>query len=90
MVSALVPMMMMMIMMMMAVSLGGGKWAAAAEVHHVVGGDRGWDLPSNVDAWSSGRVFRVGDKLCELLFGLAFKHSSSIISFFLFFIKKKK
>ncbi|KAJ0081892.1 hypothetical protein Patl1_09813 [Pistacia atlantica] len=45
----------------MAVSLGG-KWAAA-EVHHVVGNDRGWDLPSDVAGWSSGRVFRVGDKL---------------------------
>ncbi|KAF8033213.1 hypothetical protein BT93_D1962 [Corymbia citriodora subsp. variegata] len=43
------------------VSLNAG-WAGA-QVHHVVGGDRGWDASSGVGSWSSGRVFRVGDKL---------------------------
>ncbi|RDX68435.1 Uclacyanin 1, partial [Mucuna pruriens] len=37
----------------------GGKWVATeAEVHHVVGGDRGWDPTSDLVSWSSGRVFR--------------------------------
>ncbi|KAI6704123.1 hypothetical protein NL676_013259 [Syzygium grande] len=38
------------------------RWVGA-QVHHVVGGDRGWDASSAVGSWSSGRVFRVGDKL---------------------------
>ncbi|KAL2341356.1 hypothetical protein Fmac_009296 [Flemingia macrophylla] len=37
--------------------------AAAAEVHHVIGGDRGWDPTSDLVSWSSGRVFRVGDQI---------------------------
>ncbi|XP_020220385.1 mavicyanin [Cajanus cajan] len=41
----------------------GGKWVAAAEVHHVVGGDRGWDPTSDLVSWSSGRLFRVGDQI---------------------------
>uniref|UniRef100_A0A7N0VDL3 Phytocyanin domain-containing protein n=1 Tax=Kalanchoe fedtschenkoi TaxID=63787 RepID=A0A7N0VDL3_KALFE len=44
-----------------AASLGGGL--VGAQVHHVVGGDRGWDPDSGVGSWSSGRVFSVGDKL---------------------------
>uniref|UniRef100_A0A5B7A0F5 Putative Copper binding protein 9 n=1 Tax=Davidia involucrata TaxID=16924 RepID=A0A5B7A0F5_DAVIN len=40
----------------------GGKWVGA-QVHHVVGGDRGWDPSSDVGSWSSGRIFRVGDKI---------------------------
>lgn len=36
----------------------------AGEVHHVVGGDRGWDPTSDLVSWSSGRVFRVGDQIC--------------------------
>ncbi|KAA8520175.1 hypothetical protein F0562_014431 [Nyssa sinensis] len=40
----------------------GGKWVGA-QVHHVVGGDRGWDPSSDVGSWSSDRVFRVGDKI---------------------------
>lgn len=40
---------------------------AGAQVHHVVGEDRGWDPSSDVASWSSQRVFRVGDKICELL-----------------------
>lgn len=47
-----------------SVSLGG-NWVGA-QVHHVVGGDRGWDLSSGVGSWSSGRTFSVGDKLCML------------------------
>ncbi|KDP40451.1 hypothetical protein JCGZ_03951 [Jatropha curcas] len=39
-----------------------GKWVGA-EVHHVVGGDRGWDPSTDVGSWSSGRTFRVGDKI---------------------------
>ncbi|KAK3433507.1 hypothetical protein EUGRSUZ_D01394 [Eucalyptus grandis] len=43
------------------ISLNAG-WVGA-QVHHVVGGDRGWDPSSGVGSWSAGRVFRVGDKL---------------------------
>ncbi|XP_027338890.1 mavicyanin-like [Abrus precatorius] len=39
-----------------------GKWVEA-EMHHVVGGDRGWDPTSDLVSWSSGRVFRVGDQI---------------------------
>ncbi|XP_054779177.1 blue copper protein-like [Prosopis cineraria] len=37
--------------------------AGAANVHHVVGGDRGWDPSSDLSAWSSARTFRVGDEI---------------------------
>ncbi|AES64456.1 putative cupredoxin [Medicago truncatula] len=36
---------------------------ATSEVHHVVGGDHGWDPNSDILSWSSGRVFRVGDQI---------------------------
>ncbi|XP_038893591.1 cucumber peeling cupredoxin-like isoform X2 [Benincasa hispida] len=36
---------------------------AGAETHHVVGGDRGWDVDSDISSWSAGRTFRVGDKI---------------------------
>ncbi|CAK9311710.1 unnamed protein product [Citrullus colocynthis] len=36
---------------------------AGAETHHVVGGDRGWDVDSDIGSWSAGRTFRVGDKI---------------------------
>lgn len=39
---------------------------AGVQVHHVVGDDRGWDPSTDVASWSSKRVFRVGDKICEL------------------------
>ncbi|KAL6197695.1 hypothetical protein ACLB2K_033301 [Fragaria x ananassa] len=41
----------------------GGNWVGA-QVHHVVGGDRGWD-PANSDltSWSSGKSFMVGDTI---------------------------
>ncbi|XVF27990.1 hypothetical protein REPUB_Repub14bG0157200 [Reevesia pubescens] len=52
---------MVMALVVMAASLGGKQ--AEAQVHHVVGGDRGWDPSSDVASWSSGRSFRVGDKI---------------------------
>uniref|UniRef100_A0AB38Z7G4 Plastocyanin-like domain n=1 Tax=Paeonia suffruticosa TaxID=45171 RepID=A0AB38Z7G4_PAESU len=39
-----------------------GEWVEA-QIHHVVGGDRGWDPSSDVASWSSGRIFMVGDKI---------------------------
>ncbi|GFZ03297.1 squamosa promoter binding protein-like 2 [Actinidia rufa] len=33
----------------------GGEWVVSAQSHHVLGGDPG--------SWSSGRIFRVGDKI---------------------------
>ncbi|KAG8655788.1 mavicyanin [Manihot esculenta] len=39
-----------------------GKWVAA-EVNHLVGGDHGWDPSTDVASWSSGRTFRIGDKI---------------------------
>ncbi|KAA0054339.1 cucumber peeling cupredoxin-like [Cucumis melo var. makuwa] len=36
---------------------------AEVETHHVVGGDRGWDVDSDIGSWSAGRTFRVGDKI---------------------------
>lgn len=58
-------------LVIISVSLGG-KWVGVgAQVHHVVGGDRGWDPSSDVSSWPSGRIFRVGDKICKpLLFSL--------------------
>ncbi|XP_059624734.1 uclacyanin 1-like [Cornus florida] len=40
----------------------GGKWVGA-QVNHVAGGDRGWNPSSEVGSSSSGRIFRVGDKI---------------------------
>ncbi|CAK9156851.1 unnamed protein product [Ilex paraguariensis] len=40
----------------------GGTWVDA-QVHHVVGGDSGWGPSSDLLSWSSGRAFRVGDKI---------------------------
>ncbi|GMH30264.1 hypothetical protein Nepgr_032107 [Nepenthes gracilis] len=38
------------------------RWRLAeAQVHHVVGDDRGWDESCDIASWSAGRVFRVGD-----------------------------
>ncbi|KAL1358613.1 hypothetical protein HN51_003865 [Arachis hypogaea] len=39
------------------------KWRVVAELHHVVGGDRGWDPDSDLLSWSNHRVFRVGDQI---------------------------
>ncbi|OMO76850.1 Plastocyanin-like protein [Corchorus capsularis] len=49
-------------MMVMALLVMAGK-RVGAQVHHVVGGDRGWDPSSDVASWSSGRSFAVGDKI---------------------------
>ncbi|KAJ1428688.1 Phytocyanin domain [Sesbania bispinosa] len=55
-----------------SLQLLGGKWvAAAAEVHHVVGGDRGWDPTSNLLAWSSGRALGLGTKSVRLTYSVA-------------------
>ncbi|CAK7345102.1 unnamed protein product [Dovyalis caffra] len=45
-------------LVLVSVSLGVG-----AEVHHIVGGERGWDPYADIGSWSSGRTFRVGDKI---------------------------
>ncbi|KAM0910902.1 hypothetical protein ACQ4PT_013792 [Festuca glaucescens] len=42
---------------------GAAPAAAAVPVHHVVGGDPGWDVASDVLAWSADRRFAVGDSL---------------------------
>ncbi|KZV06885.1 hypothetical protein F511_45635 [Dorcoceras hygrometricum] len=39
----------------------------SGQTHHVVGGEEGWSSGSNISSWLSGRVFRVGDKLCKHL-----------------------
>ncbi|OWM85609.1 mavicyanin-like [Punica granatum] len=36
---------------------------AGAQVHHVVGGDVGWDPSSDIASWAAGRIFSVGDKI---------------------------
>ncbi|XP_043692140.1 mavicyanin-like [Telopea speciosissima] len=54
------------IIVVVSVSLGGGRGVSAGEatqVHHVVGGDRGWDIASDIAAWAADRLFRVGDKI---------------------------
>ncbi len=43
------------------------NWVGA-QVHHVVGGDRGWDPSTDISSWCSGRIFRVGDKICKPLY----------------------
>lgn len=75
-----------MALVVVAASLGGKQKTAAAAgaqvLHHVhvVGGDRGWDPSSDVASWSSGRSFRVGDKICKLLLCLLqLKYTSFII-----------
>ncbi|KAK7245937.1 hypothetical protein RIF29_40791 [Crotalaria pallida] len=45
-----------------AVVLICGQWVEA-QVHHVVGADRGWDPTSDLVYWSEGKVFRVGDQI---------------------------
>ncbi|KAK8493578.1 hypothetical protein V6N11_064541 [Hibiscus sabdariffa] len=56
--------MVMALVVVMAPSLGLIRWAVGAQLHHhVVGDDRGWDPSSDIATWSSGRSFRVGDKI---------------------------
>ncbi|KAK9706341.1 hypothetical protein RND81_07G117500 [Saponaria officinalis] len=52
----------MVLIVMMVLFVHGGTWAEA-QVHHVVGDDRGWDLASNIASWADGRTFTVGDFL---------------------------
>ncbi|KAH8486027.1 hypothetical protein H0E87_027473 [Populus deltoides] len=49
---------MVLVLVLVLVSLNDG-----AQVHHVVGGDRGWHPYSDIGSWSSARTFRVGDKI---------------------------
>ncbi|XP_061963419.1 umecyanin-like [Populus nigra] len=49
---------MLMLLVLVSVSLGAG-----AQVHHIVGGERGWDPYADLGLWSSARTFRVGDKI---------------------------
>jgi len=51
---------MLMLLVLVSVSLGVG-----AQVHHIVGGERGWDPYADLGLWSSARTFRVGDKICK-------------------------
>lgn len=46
------------------VSFANGGERAGAQVHHVVGDDRGWALSTDLDSWISGRLFKIGDILC--------------------------
>ncbi|KAF9607783.1 hypothetical protein IFM89_000130 [Coptis chinensis] len=53
-----------MVLGMLVISLSlGGKMVEAQQVHHVVGGDRGWDPASDLQSWSSNKIFRVGDNI---------------------------
>ena len=47
----------------------GVVMGSAQGVHHLVGGGHGWDAAtSDLQAWSSQRVFRVGDNICKKVF----------------------
>ncbi|KAI5330790.1 PREDICTED: mavicyanin [Prunus dulcis] len=50
------------IVVLATVSLGG-ICGVGAQLHHVVGGDRGWDPSSDLASWSSNKTFRVGDNI---------------------------
>ncbi|XP_058200319.1 mavicyanin-like [Rhododendron vialii] len=49
-------------MIVFSVAIGRGQWVGA-QIHHVVGGDRGWDPSSDIPFWASTRIFSVGDKI---------------------------
>ncbi|KAG1364258.1 uclacyanin 1 [Cocos nucifera] len=54
------------VVVLIATECGGGgigRCEAAGGVDHVVGGDQGWDAASDVAAWSTNRVFMVGDNI---------------------------
>ncbi|KAJ4975251.1 hypothetical protein NE237_000357 [Protea cynaroides] len=51
------------ITVMVSLSVVQGERGVAAEVHHIVGGDRGWEITSDISAWSADRLFRVGDTI---------------------------
>lgn len=61
------------VVVLVAVAVGGQE--VQGPVHHVVGGNRRWNPDSDIGTWLSGRVFRVGDKLCKHLFSLNLKYS---------------
>lgn len=51
-----------------AVSLVLAALSAAgvsAQTHHVLAGQHVWGPALDVNSWLSGRVFRVGDKICK-------------------------
>ncbi|GAB4826514.1 hypothetical protein Ancab_033410 [Ancistrocladus abbreviatus] len=50
-----------MLMAAMTMALVCADRVAEAQVHHVVGDDRGWDTSSDVASWAAGRIFTVGD-----------------------------
>ncbi|PIA38216.1 hypothetical protein AQUCO_02800112v1 [Aquilegia coerulea] len=53
----------MVIAMVVIISMSNGGKMVQAQVHHVVGGDQGWDPTSDLKSWSSNRLFRVGDNI---------------------------
>ncbi|KAK8551663.1 hypothetical protein V6N13_120111 [Hibiscus sabdariffa] len=52
-----------MVMVVVVMAATFGEEMVGAQMHHVVGGDRGWDPSSDVASWSSSRSFSVGDKI---------------------------
>jgi hypothetical protein len=63
---------------------GAAPAAAVVPVHHVVGGDPGWDVASDVLAWSADRLFAVGDSLCKSSPPLRLTHSRESLQFPIF------
>ncbi|KAE8728580.1 tropinone reductase-like protein [Hibiscus syriacus] len=51
---------MVIVAVVMAATLGGKM--AGAQVHHVVGGDQGWDPSSDVASWSSGFAYSTAEE----------------------------
>lgn len=54
-----------MILLAVSISVAVGGRMVAAQVHHVVGGDRGWEPSTDLASWFAGRDFRVGDIICK-------------------------
>ena len=52
-----------MLMLVMVLLFVYGEHWAEAQVNHVVGEDRGWELASDIGSWVEGRTFIVGDFL---------------------------
>lgn len=53
------------LLVVVLVAVAVGEQEIQGPVHHVVGGHRRWDPTSDISSWLSGRVFRVGDKICK-------------------------
>uniref|UniRef100_A0A0D9VKB7 Phytocyanin domain-containing protein n=1 Tax=Leersia perrieri TaxID=77586 RepID=A0A0D9VKB7_9ORYZ len=49
--------------LLLAITAGPAASAVDHRRHHVVGGDPGWAVASDVLAWSAGRLFAAGDTL---------------------------